>query len=384
VKGWQLLYRTTGAKGEPLATVTTVIVPANFEANPDTPLLSYQAFEDSVGPQCAPSYQLRQTLNWDAANVQLELIFIGAAARRGWVVTVPDHEGPHGAFIAGRMSGHATLDALRATKAFSPLGLDDGTPMGMWGYSGGAHATGWAAELAPTYAPELNIKGAAAGGMPPSVQPVYDKLNGGWAAGIPITGITGLAQGYPELKDWLDQHLTAEGQAAVQTVRGQCLPFNVIKFAFVDIDEYVDVPDPLNQPVPAAVLKDNTMSSTLADAPPMFVYHSIMDELIPIGPTDQLVQSRCAAGATITYQRDLLSEHVINAISGGPDAFIWLENQLTGTPPARGCQTKNVASGLDDPEAVYVLGRVVLDTLLDVFLHRPVQPAPGWGPSTLS
>ena len=35
------------------------------------------------------------------------------------------------------------------------------TPTGMLGYSGGSIATEWASELAPSYAPELNIIGAA-------------------------------------------------------------------------------------------------------------------------------------------------------------------------------------------------------------------------------
>lgn len=34
------------------------------------------------------------------------------------------------------------------------------------GYSGGGHAAGWAAQLANEYAPELNIIGAALGGVP--------------------------------------------------------------------------------------------------------------------------------------------------------------------------------------------------------------------------
>ena len=44
----------------------------------------------------------------------------------------------------------------------------------MWGYSGGAISTGWAGALLSTYAPELNVVGAAHGGTPASLQPCVE------------------------------------------------------------------------------------------------------------------------------------------------------------------------------------------------------------------
>jgi hypothetical protein len=49
----------------------------------------------------------------------------------------------------------------------------------MWGYSGGSLATEWAAELQPTYAPELNFAGAALGGLVPNITSVLKTINGG-------------------------------------------------------------------------------------------------------------------------------------------------------------------------------------------------------------
>ncbi|WP_280295038.1 lipase family protein, partial [Nocardia abscessus] len=39
-------------------------------------------------------------------------------------------------------------------------------PTVVTGFCGGAIASGWAAQLAPEYAPELNLVGAAFGGVP--------------------------------------------------------------------------------------------------------------------------------------------------------------------------------------------------------------------------
>ena len=48
--------QTSGAFGEPLTAVTTVVL-AQGSSNPNA-IISYQAFEDSAAANCAPSYSL--------------------------------------------------------------------------------------------------------------------------------------------------------------------------------------------------------------------------------------------------------------------------------------------------------------------------------------
>ncbi|WP_253813695.1 lipase family protein [Nocardia amikacinitolerans] len=74
---------------------------------------------------------------------------------------VPDHQGPRQAYAAGLMAGHAVLDSVRAAVRTPHLGLHHAAPTIVTGYSGGAIASGWAAQLAPKYALELNLVGAA-------------------------------------------------------------------------------------------------------------------------------------------------------------------------------------------------------------------------------
>ena len=56
----QLLYRTADMKGQPDATVTTVIVPKGVTPGRPCPLLSYQCAIDAVASRCFPSYALRR------------------------------------------------------------------------------------------------------------------------------------------------------------------------------------------------------------------------------------------------------------------------------------------------------------------------------------
>jgi hypothetical protein len=159
-KGYQVLYRTTGSVDNiPFVTVTTIFVPGNAD---HSKLVGYATPEDADNINCAPSYNFQEGSNntdstaSDVAQIELYLL-------KGWIVSSPDYEGPQSSYGAGKVSGYSVLDGLRATINF--LGLKNPS-VAIYGYSGGAIATGWAAALAPSYARELRIVGAATGGTP--------------------------------------------------------------------------------------------------------------------------------------------------------------------------------------------------------------------------
>lgn len=162
---YQLLYRTTNSKDQPTATVTTVIVPHNADFSK---LLSYQIEYDSAWTGCDPSYALQR----GAPPVQelfgqYSILVYTAALDKGWVVATPDYEGPNAAFVAGKISGRATLDGVRAAlRSERVTGVKPYAQHAMWGYSGGSLASEWAAELQPQYAPELNFVGTVLGSYP--------------------------------------------------------------------------------------------------------------------------------------------------------------------------------------------------------------------------
>jgi hypothetical protein len=373
VQAWQLLYRTTDTQDQPEATVTTVLLPAGAQPSATRPLVSYQVAEDSPAPQCAISYQLRQGAGNDNIVAQAEILLMDAALQKGWAVTVPDYEGPKSAYVAGKQAGQAVLDGIRATEGFQAAGLNGvATNVGLWGYSGGALASGWASELQPGYAPELAIRGVAEGGLPVSPRDVLQGANGGVFAGIAMSGVAGISQAYPELQSFLDTYLTADGKAALAKARTQCNSANVTTFAFRDLYKYFTVPNPLSLPVPDAVLTADTLGQHTPTAP-LFVYHSVNDELVPHAGTDQVVAGYCASGGRVTYQRDILSEHIALVVTGAPDALNWLSDRLSGKPAAPGCNTKTVASSLLLPGALQTLGSVLFNDLL-YLAGKPVGP----------
>ena len=83
---------------------------------------------------------------------------IGEYLAAGFTVVVPDYEEEQFANDAGQEEGYATLDGIRAAE--HRLGVPEAsTPVGLVGFSGGATATDYATELAPTYAPDPRHRG---------------------------------------------------------------------------------------------------------------------------------------------------------------------------------------------------------------------------------
>ena len=124
---------------------------------------------------------------------------IAPALLAGETVVVPDTEGQNADFAAGPEYGYNTLDSLRAALSSSATGLIGAPKIGLIGYSGGAIATEWAAELAPSYAPSVNshIIGAAFGGtlVDPAHNLHYVEGSTTWAGVIPMA-LIGVARSF--------------------------------------------------------------------------------------------------------------------------------------------------------------------------------------------
>ena len=236
---YQLLCRSTDSTGDPQATVTTIIIPYNANS---TRLLSYQIAEDSASPNCPPSYTLQDgTGLLDAGSATLEIFCIVAALNQGWIVNIPDYEGPQAAFPSGIQAGQATLDSVRAALASGNItGISSSAVYQMWGYSGGSIASEWAAELAPTYAPELNFTGMAIGGMVTNLNSSLYAINGGVFSGFIAACVMGLSSGYPYLQDLLMQQLIPSSAATFTNAQTMCLDNLLLSYAFQDMFGYFE------------------------------------------------------------------------------------------------------------------------------------------------
>lgn len=363
----QILYRTTDNLDEATATVLTVLVPHNADPNK---VLSYQFAEDAACIDCAPSYVL-QFDNDKLASApvsQVEIVIIQAALEQGFVVIVPDFEGPKAAYLANILAGRAVLDGIRAAKKSSSFtGIAANPRVAMWGYSGGSIASMFAAEQQATYAPDIKFVGAAVGGTVPSIYNALDTINGGKDAGLIPGAIDGLANQYPEMQSLLEENLKEDKKAAFFKAKTQCLGANELMYMNQDILSYFKQHDFLKtNPDVRRIITDNDLGKAIPINVPMLVYKAVGDDVSPIADTDALVKKYCAAGARIQYVRDELGNHVTLAITGVPLALGWLIQRLNGIPAAAGCSTSTELTGLLDSSTLKLLPKVLVDSLTGI------------------
>ncbi|KAK2593086.1 hypothetical protein QQS21_009216 [Conoideocrella luteorostrata] len=369
---YQILYRTTDSLNKATATVLTVLVPYNADLSK---VLSYQVAEDSSTINCAPSYALQfEGQQNGTSSTQAELLLMEGGLEQGWVVIVPDFLGPKGAFLANALSGHATLDGIRAAINSGPVtGISKKPTVTMWGYSGGSVASMWAAELQPSYAPELVIAGAAVGGAVPSITTVVTEVNGKPSAGLIASGVLGLTHQYPELATVVAQHILPQYKSEFYKADAQCLGANINDFANKDIVGMFDDRSLVyTNPTAVKITSANRLGQHIPKIP-MFVYKSIGDEISPVSETDKLVQYYCNGGTTVQYQRDQNSNHEKLAVIGAPKALSWLQGRMNGKDRQTQCSTKTVFSSIFDLDALKVLPKFLLDALFDL-LGKPVGP----------
>jgi hypothetical protein len=266
---------------------------------------------------------------------------------------------------------------LRAAERFKRLGLAKGrrTPVALWGYSGGSLASGWGAQLQPRYAPKLRLRGVAVGGFVTNVTEALLTINGGPAAGLVPSALPGILRSTPKLAAAVAPYLTAEGKAILAESGRQCEIENVTKYPFFDVGDYLTIPLSrlLEHRAVKRAVKSLNFHPTRGGAP-MFVYHAINDELIPVAGPDRTVPKYCSRGVPVTYTRDSLSEHGALAVTGAASALAWLDARLTGRAVPRGCTTTTVATMALTPAAIAELPEVAVGILTGL-AGLPVGPA---------
>lgn len=325
---WQLAYRSQNSSGAPIAAVTTILVPPGGGSN--RPLVSYQAFINALGLQCAPSHSL-----FDGSL--REAPAMNALLARGWAVAVPDHLGPTSAYGAAKLGGRLVLDGIRAVKRFAPAGLG-GSPVGLAGYSGGGMATGFAAASAPTYAPELPIVGAAQGGVPVDIGrlAVDVGLRPSPLFGLGLAAAMGLEREYPATMHLAD-NLNAQGTALRYRMANMCTDDIIAAGANMSLPQIgrpgVGDADASTK----AVLRENSLSM-FPGAPrvPVYEWHGSND-IVSVPVAQQLAGRYCRSGVRVQFDVVPGADHGSAIPIGAARAFGYLGDRFAGLPAPSNC-----------------------------------------------
>lgn len=393
LQAWQVAYKTKAQDGmTPQVTVLTILRPSTATPDKDGKyrIMIYGAKCDSAGTNFRTSYALRAGNDYTLGAAS-EQIFIAPCLDRGWITVIPDYESETCAFGAGFQSGYAFLDSIRASLNFELMGVtkdENGTfkaKITMWGYSGGALAVGWAAQLQPTYAADLTqyLVGASMGGLPSDLKAIAKHTNKGIAAGLIVGVMQGLANAYPQLQEWLNQHANKTGAAALEMALTKS--FKVIMSSTINKDvlgTYFNTTDLLEERIPAHVISENQMGiNELVPTVPCQIYQSLHDEVVPFKTTDDLVVAWSAKGACIDYTRDQLSAHIILCFTGCPAAIEWMQDRFDAKPTKARKGTpsvETVVTSLDTSEASRTLGKQRQNDMQSLLENQYKKPGRNW------
>ena len=339
----QLLYRTTDQRGQATVTVTTVLEPTPTPVVPR--IVNYLSFYDGLGSQCDPSYTLAGGVAADSTYQQEadeEELLISWYLSQGDIVTVPDFEGTGLHWMAGRESGYGALDAIRATESYLGIGAD--TKVGLSGYSGGSVAADWASELAPAYAPKLNIVGVAEGGIPANYIDHFAYINGTVEYSAAIPGeLLGLSRAYGID---LNKYLSPYGRQVVQQEKDGCIASAFGKYPGLTIsDIMLPAYQDLAHVAPfSKMLRDQTMGTAKTHPrEPLFMAIGNADGngdgAMVAGDVKALARHYCGQGVPVDYQEYPDASHIEAAAFFEPQTGPFLQERFAGAPFVSNCSS---------------------------------------------
>lgn len=331
-EAWRVEYASTSATGEKNTVSGMVIVPKDGKTEP-RPLITYAVGTVGMGDDCAPSAT-------SPRGDTTEALLINNALLRGWAVAVTDYEGlgtpgDH-TYTVGRAAGSAMLDAARAAQRLPEaqrMGVGEESPVGIMGYSQGGQASAWAAEMHDAYAPELDVKGTASGGVPADLHEVSEHINGGDKAGFLLMSAIGHDAVYPELR--LGSYLNDEGRKLTTMTKDACLDEILSEGSGKRIED-VTTTNPLETPEWKERIGENRLGTRSVDHP-VYVYHGEQDQTIPYEQGTGLRSDWCGQGNTVEFTSYPLLDHVPTAVLGSAPAVDWLGDRFDGKPAESDC-----------------------------------------------
>lgn len=332
----RVMYKTTDRDGTAIAVTGTVITPrGRWVGAGERPIVGYAVGTQGLGDHCAPSRQL-------AMGSEYEGPFLQGLLLRGYGVAITDYEGlgtpgTH-TYVNRTVSGRAVLDSIRAAQRLPAAGLPDDGPVAVAGYSQGGGAAAAAAELAPAYAPELKLKGVAAGAIPADLQEVGENLDGGLYAAFLGYAAVGLSAGYGID---MDPFLNERGRALFAELEEHCTIQAVARYALTRSATLTadgkPLTDLLNSDAQLKAVVDEQRMGRAKPAVPVFVSHSKLDDVIPYAVGKRVVLDWCGRGAKVTFAPTLAPTHVGGAVAAYPAVFAWLEARFAGLPATGNC-----------------------------------------------
>lgn len=353
----RLMYRSTDSNGQPAAVTGAYIEPsAAWKGGGARPLVAVAVGTMGQGDQCAPSMALQYplTLNGETLSVGYEALAIYRLLSTGTAVVVTDYVGLGATdrlhtYVNRVDEGHALLDAARAAHAVPGASITPASRTGLYGYSQGGGASAAAAELQPSYAPDVALAGTYSGAPPADLTAVMKGIDGSALAGALAWSINGFAQSDPDVRSVVEANINTAGKAALKDASTMCVGDAILGYGFARSSKWTNsgksIGDVIAAEPRAQAALDKQRIGNLRPAGPVRLATGVQDDIVPHAQARRLAVDWCAKGANVTYDAiilpnlgdKILTNHVVPLITDQGDAISWLTDRLAGRPATSNC-----------------------------------------------
>ncbi|NKX77084.1 lipase [Gordonia amicalis] len=325
----KVMYTSTYQDGTPAAVTGTVVEPtAPWRGKGPRPTVVVGPGTIGQGDQCAASKMMTLPVSIDITKPSIGVNYTAPETYymllNGVRVFVTDYigmgtPGIH-TYVNRSETGHAMLDGARA--ALRASGAPADAPVGFAGYSQGGGAAASAAELAATYAPELNVRASYAGAPPADLEKVIPAIDGSTIAGAIGFAINGLTQRYPEVADVVHRETNASGKAALRQISTSCIGDIIPAYGFQRTQNWTRTGETLSaviarSPGVQKVVGEQRIGRLKPNAP-VFLEGGLHDDVIPYGQVAQLAADWRAQGADVRFVTNptppILTKSIVNHV----------------------------------------------------------------------
>ncbi|QQE66726.1 lysophospholipase [Leptolyngbya sp. BL0902] len=327
-QAWRVMYLSTDLAGQPIAVTGTIVAPQGTSAEPRN-IIAWAHGTTGIRPACGVSHTSDPYQQTPAIEQMLA---------EGFVVAITDYPGlgtpgTH-PYMVGPVAAQSVLDSVRAARQIPEVNAGD--KFVVWGASQGGNSALWTAQRAKTYAPELNLLGAAASAPAINLRGIaefnLDKPGGGIFLGYVFAAWDSI---YPDAD--LDAILKAEERANFDRMVEPCFTapagFLPVLKTLRTPEQYLSV-DILSAEPWSTLFEENTPSEPIEV--PILIAHGTADPLIPIELSEAEALRRCQAGENVQFARYPGSSH-----DAREDTAIhilgWVVDRFAGRPTSSNC-----------------------------------------------
>ncbi|MBV0886978.1 alpha/beta hydrolase [Komagataeibacter oboediens] len=333
---YHILYTSTdGVTGRGTVTVSgAVYYPSGRPPAGGWPVVAWAHGTVGNADRCAPSVNV---------HTPRDTAYLSAWLKRGFAIVATDYEGlgtpgPH-PYLNTRVEAFGVLDSVRAALGSLPNLTDR---VMIVGQSQGGAAAFASAGYAPLYAPEINIRGTVATGVPYMSPAVMQTL--------PAVAMASTFRPDPLATYLL---LMAAGEAGIDphfrpedVFTPQAMPF----YRMVDTTCVFQLEDAVNRAglTTAAILRSQAvrllapvfqamMYPTLKLSRPVFVGTGSEDRDVATSGQLLLVHDACAAGSKVEAHLYKGQDHSRTVLASLPDSAIFTQKVMTDQPVSSIC-----------------------------------------------